>query len=43
MFGRADNAVTVLAADGSVTDVPQDSKDAVAAGIWTAIATQLAR
>ena len=35
MFGRADNAVTVLAADGSVTELPPGSKDAVAAGIWT--------
>jgi phosphopantothenoylcysteine decarboxylase/phosphopantothenate--cysteine ligase len=43
VFGRPDNAVTVLAADGSVTDLPQDSKDAVAAGIWVAIASQLSR
>jgi phosphopantothenoylcysteine decarboxylase/phosphopantothenate--cysteine ligase len=41
VFGRADNAVTVLAADGSGIDLPQDSKDAVAAGIWSAIATHL--
>jgi phosphopantothenoylcysteine decarboxylase/phosphopantothenate--cysteine ligase len=41
VFGRPDNAVTVLAADGSVTELPQDSKDAVAAGIWVAIASQL--
>ena len=32
VFGRADNAVTVLAADGSVTELPAGSKDAVAAG-----------
>jgi phosphopantothenoylcysteine decarboxylase/phosphopantothenate--cysteine ligase len=43
VFGRADNAVTVLAADGSVTELPQDSKDAVAAGIWGTIASQLPR
>src|SRR3954471_5311821 len=43
VFGRADNAVTVLAADGSVTELPQDSKDAVAAGIWATIASQLPR
>jgi phosphopantothenoylcysteine decarboxylase / phosphopantothenate---cysteine ligase len=43
VFGRPDNAVTVLAADGSVTELPQDSKDAVAAGIWVAIASQLSR
>ena len=38
VFGRADNAVVVLAADGSATEVPRGSKDAVAAGIWTAVA-----
>jgi phosphopantothenoylcysteine decarboxylase/phosphopantothenate--cysteine ligase len=43
VFGRADNAVTVLSADGSVTELPQDSKDAVAAGIWATIASQLPR
>jgi phosphopantothenoylcysteine decarboxylase/phosphopantothenate--cysteine ligase len=43
VFGRPDNAVTVLAADGSVTELPQDSKDAVAAGIWSTIASQLSR
>jgi phosphopantothenoylcysteine decarboxylase/phosphopantothenate--cysteine ligase len=43
VFGRSDNAVTVLAADGSVTDVPYGSKDAVAAGIWATIASQLSR
>ena len=43
VFGRADNAVTVLAADGSVTELPQDSKDGVAAGIWVTIASQLPR
>jgi phosphopantothenoylcysteine decarboxylase/phosphopantothenate--cysteine ligase len=33
--------VTVLAADGSATDIPHGSKDAVAAGIWGTIASQL--
>jgi phosphopantothenoylcysteine decarboxylase / phosphopantothenate---cysteine ligase len=42
VFGSAENAVVVLSADGVVTDVPQDGKDAVAAGIWTAIAQRLA-
>jgi phosphopantothenoylcysteine decarboxylase/phosphopantothenate--cysteine ligase len=41
VFGRPDNAVVVLAADGSVTEVPHGSKDAVAAGIWAAVAGRL--
>jgi phosphopantothenoylcysteine decarboxylase/phosphopantothenate--cysteine ligase len=43
VFGRPDNAVVVLAADGSATEVPLGSKDAVAAGIWATIATHLSR
>jgi phosphopantothenoylcysteine decarboxylase / phosphopantothenate---cysteine ligase len=42
VFGSAENAVVVLSADGVVTDVPRDGKDAVSAGIWTAIAQRLA-
>jgi phosphopantothenoylcysteine decarboxylase/phosphopantothenate--cysteine ligase len=38
VFGRSDNQVTVLAADGSATAVPAGRKDAVAAGIWDAVA-----
>jgi phosphopantothenoylcysteine decarboxylase/phosphopantothenate--cysteine ligase len=41
VFGRPDNAVTVLAADGGVTELPAGSKDAVSAGIWTTIARHL--
>jgi phosphopantothenoylcysteine decarboxylase/phosphopantothenate--cysteine ligase len=41
VFGRADNEVTVLAADGTVTPVPAGRKDAVAAGIWNAVAAGL--
>jgi phosphopantothenoylcysteine decarboxylase/phosphopantothenate--cysteine ligase len=41
VFGRADNSVVVLDADGSATEVPRGSKDAVAAGIWTAVAARL--
>jgi len=41
VFGRPDNAVVVLAADGAVTPLPAGSKDAVAAGIWTTIAPRL--
>jgi phosphopantothenoylcysteine decarboxylase/phosphopantothenate--cysteine ligase len=42
VFGRAENAVVVLAADGSATAVPRDGKDAVAAGILAAISSRLA-
>jgi phosphopantothenoylcysteine decarboxylase / phosphopantothenate---cysteine ligase len=41
VFGRSENAVVVLAADGSAIDVPQDSKDAVAAGIWGVVSGRL--
>ena len=41
VFGHAENAVVVLAADGGVTEVPRGSKDAVAAAIWTTIAPRL--
>jgi phosphopantothenoylcysteine decarboxylase/phosphopantothenate--cysteine ligase len=43
VFGRSDNAVVVLGSDGSVTEVPRGSKDAVAAGIWTTVASRLSR
>jgi phosphopantothenoylcysteine decarboxylase/phosphopantothenate--cysteine ligase len=43
VFGRPENAVAVLAADGSAVEVPRGSKDAVSAGIWTAIASRLPR
>ncbi|CCG03275.1 bifunctional phosphopantothenoylcysteine decarboxylase/phosphopantothenate--cysteine ligase CoaBC [Blastococcus saxobsidens] len=42
VFGRADNAVVVLGAEGPDTEVPHGSKDAVAAGIWTAVSARLA-
>jgi phosphopantothenoylcysteine decarboxylase/phosphopantothenate--cysteine ligase len=41
VFGRAENTAVVLAADGAVTEVPQGSKDAVAAGIWATVAIRL--
>ncbi len=41
VFGRPDNAVTVLAADGSSTDVAAGPKDLVAAGIWDAVAPRV--
>ncbi|MGY1637393.1 bifunctional phosphopantothenoylcysteine decarboxylase/phosphopantothenate--cysteine ligase CoaBC [Geodermatophilus sp. SYSU D00742] len=37
VFGRPDNAAVVLGADGTATELPEGSKDAVAAGIWTAV------
>jgi phosphopantothenoylcysteine decarboxylase/phosphopantothenate--cysteine ligase len=43
VFGRSDNAAVVLAADGSAVEVPRGSKDAVAAGVWASIASQLSR
>jgi phosphopantothenoylcysteine decarboxylase/phosphopantothenate--cysteine ligase len=43
VFGRADNTVTVLTADGAVAEVPWGSKDAVAAGIWATIALHISR
>jgi phosphopantothenoylcysteine decarboxylase/phosphopantothenate--cysteine ligase len=43
VFGRADNTVTVLTADGAVAEVPWGSKDAVAAGIWASIAPHISR
>jgi phosphopantothenoylcysteine decarboxylase/phosphopantothenate--cysteine ligase len=41
VFGHPENAVVVLGADGSATEVPRDGKDAVAAGIWTAVTARL--
>ncbi|MCW2695126.1 MAG: coaBC, partial [Modestobacter sp.] len=41
VFGRSDNEVTVLGADGSATAVPAGRKDVVAAGIWDAVVGRL--
>ncbi|MFP5372508.1 MAG: phosphopantothenoylcysteine decarboxylase, partial [Actinomycetes bacterium] len=41
VFGRPDNAVVVLADDGSATEVPRGTKDAVAAGIWATVTARL--
>jgi phosphopantothenoylcysteine decarboxylase/phosphopantothenate--cysteine ligase len=41
VFGQSHNAVVVLDAVGSATQVPRDSKDAVAAGIWATVVTHL--
>ncbi|MGY1725763.1 bifunctional phosphopantothenoylcysteine decarboxylase/phosphopantothenate--cysteine ligase CoaBC [Geodermatophilus sp. SYSU D01062] len=42
VFGRPDNAAVVLAADGTATEVPHGSKDAVAAGVWQVVLPRLA-
>jgi phosphopantothenoylcysteine decarboxylase / phosphopantothenate---cysteine ligase len=42
VFGRPDNTVVVLAADGTATQVPHGGKDAVAAGIWASVIPRLA-
>jgi phosphopantothenoylcysteine decarboxylase/phosphopantothenate--cysteine ligase len=41
VFGRAENAVVVLGKDGSTTEVPRGSKDAVAAGVWATVVPRL--
>ncbi|MGY1749471.1 bifunctional phosphopantothenoylcysteine decarboxylase/phosphopantothenate--cysteine ligase CoaBC [Modestobacter sp. SYSU DS0511] len=41
VFGREENEVTVLADDGTATPLPTARKDAVAAGIWDAVARRL--
>ncbi|MBM7804642.1 phosphopantothenoylcysteine decarboxylase/phosphopantothenate--cysteine ligase [Geodermatophilus bullaregiensis] len=41
VFGRPDNAAVVLAADGSATEVPRSSKDAVAAAVWATVLPRL--
>jgi phosphopantothenoylcysteine decarboxylase/phosphopantothenate--cysteine ligase len=41
VFGQADNAVVVLAADGESTEIPRGPKDTIAAGIWTAVVARL--
>jgi len=41
-FEGADNAATVLGADGSVTEVPYGSKEALADTVWDLVAARLA-
>ncbi len=41
VFGRSENCVVVLTADGSATEVPRGTKDAVASGIWASIVPRL--
>jgi phosphopantothenoylcysteine decarboxylase/phosphopantothenate--cysteine ligase len=41
VFGRSENAVVVLTADGGASGVLEGSKDVVAAGIWTAVVPRL--
>ena len=40
-FEGSDNAATILGADGSVTDVPLGSKDALADVVWDLVAARL--
>jgi phosphopantothenoylcysteine decarboxylase/phosphopantothenate--cysteine ligase len=42
-FGTADNAATLLGADGSAVDVPLGSKERLADAIWDAVAARLPR
>src|SRR4051812_42000469 len=42
-FGRPDNEAVVLASDGTATEIPRGSKDAVAAGVWAAVALRWTR
>ncbi|MGY1779555.1 bifunctional phosphopantothenoylcysteine decarboxylase/phosphopantothenate--cysteine ligase CoaBC [Geodermatophilus sp. SYSU D01036] len=42
VFGRPDNAAVVLATDGTATEVPHGSKDAVAAAVWQVVLPRLA-
>ena len=41
VFGKTTNAVTVLAADGSVTELPEATKDDIADAVWDVIAARL--
>ncbi|WP_299957789.1 bifunctional phosphopantothenoylcysteine decarboxylase/phosphopantothenate--cysteine ligase CoaBC [uncultured Modestobacter sp.] len=41
VFGRAENEVTVLGADGTTTPVPAGRKDAVASAVWDVIGARL--
>ncbi|NEM08508.1 bifunctional phosphopantothenoylcysteine decarboxylase/phosphopantothenate--cysteine ligase CoaBC [Geodermatophilus normandii] len=41
VFGRPDNSAVVLAADGTATDVPHGTKDAVAAAVWQVVLPRL--
>jgi phosphopantothenoylcysteine decarboxylase / phosphopantothenate---cysteine ligase len=41
VFGGSENAVVVLTSDGAASDVLEGSKDAVAAGVWAAVAPRV--
>ncbi len=41
VFGKTTNAVTVLAADGSVTELPEAPKEDIADAVWDLIAARL--
>jgi phosphopantothenoylcysteine decarboxylase / phosphopantothenate---cysteine ligase len=40
-FGTADNEAVVLAADGTITPIPRQSKDALAGVVWDLVAARL--
>jgi len=40
-FGTADNEAVIMAADGTITQVPLGSKDALAAVVWDVLAARL--
>ncbi|MFG1999989.1 bifunctional phosphopantothenoylcysteine decarboxylase/phosphopantothenate--cysteine ligase CoaBC [Spirillospora sp. NPDC048911] len=40
-FGQADNAATILAADGESTEVPRGAKEALADVVWDLVAARL--
>lgn len=42
VFGKSDNTVVVLAADGTADEIGPGPKDVIAAGIWTTIAARTA-
>jgi len=40
-FGRGDNEAVVLAADGTITPIPRQSKDALAGVVWDLVTARL--
>jgi phosphopantothenoylcysteine decarboxylase/phosphopantothenate--cysteine ligase len=42
VFGADTNAATVLGADGSVTELAEQSKEDLADGVWDLVTTRLA-
>ena len=40
-FGTADNEAVIMAADGTITPVPRQSKEGLAAVVWDLVAARL--